>query len=377
MKRVRVGISDDDFTNLKSAIDESAIVAITDKNGIITYVNEKFCKISKYSPEELIGKTHRVINSSYHSKEFFDDMWTTITSGQNWEGEIRNQAKDGSFYWVHTNIVPFMNSEGRPEKYVSVRYEITERKMAEDKLMLYSKRLEVSNRELQDFASVAAHDLQEPLRKIQSFTDRIKTKSTGELGAESLDYFDRIQNAAHRMQVLINDLLTYSRVTTKAQPFQKIDLNKIVAQVVSDLEVRIEKSKGRVECSKLPIVEGDATQMYQLFQNLIGNALKFHKPDQAPQVKVSASALSENESSFYQIMVEDNGIGFDEKYLDRIFTIFQRLHGRHEYEGTGIGLAVCRKIVDRHGGNLTAQSSPGKGAAFLITLPAKQKGEIL
>lgn len=381
MKRVRVGISDDDFANLKSAIDESAIVAITDKSGVITYVNEKFCKISQYGADELIGRTHQVINSGYHPKEFFTDMWKTITSGKNWEGEIRNRAKDGTFYWVHTNIVPFMNSDGRPEKYVSVRYEITERKMAEDKLLVYSKKLEVSNRELQDFASVAAHDLQEPLRKIQSFSDRLKTKAANELTSESLDYFDRIQNAAHRMQILINDLLTYSRVTTKAQPFQKIDLNKIVAQVVSDLVVRIETSKGKVEWSHLPTVEGDATQMYQLFQNIIGNALKFHRRDQPPHVKVSASLVETAErnqkSAVYEIRIEDNGIGFDEKYLDRIFTIFQRLHGRQEYEGTGIGLAVCRKIIDRHGGRLTARSAPGEGATFLFTLPSQQKGENL
>lgn len=373
MKRVRVGISDDDFVNLKSAIDESAIVAITDQNGVITYVNEKFCKISQYPAEELIGKNHRVINSGYHPQEFFSEMWKTISSGQTWEGEIRNRAKDGTYYWVHTNIVPFLDSDGHPVKYVSVRYEITERKMAEEKLLHYAKKLEVSNRELQDFASVAAHDLQEPLRKIQSFSDRLKVNAASELSAESVDYFDRIQNAAHRMQVLINDLLTYSRITTKAQPFKKIDLNKIVAQVVSDLEVRIEKSNGAVECDTLPVIEGDATQMYQLFQNLIGNALKFNRPDVPPRVKVCSRAVD----SGYEIQVEDNGIGFDEKYLDRIFTIFQRLHGRHEYEGTGIGLAVCRKIVDRHGGLLTARSVPGNGANFIITLPIQQKGELL
>lgn len=369
-------LSGKDFAFLKSAIDEAAIVAITDKDGVITYVNQKFCAISKYSAEELIGNTHRIINSKYHPKEFFIDMWKTITQGKIWEGEIRNRAKDGSFYWVNTTIVPFMDVNGQLEKYVAVRYEITARKLAEEKLKVYSKKLESSNQELQDFASVAAHDLQEPLRKIQSFSDRLRAKAKDELKPESLDYVDRIQNSAQRMQVLINDLLSYSRVTTKAQPFLALNLNDVVAQVVSDLVVRLEQSGGKVEWQNLPTIDADAMQMHQLFQNLIGNALKFAKPNTVPLVKVSAQILDQSPlgrpGPACQISIQDNGIGFEEKYLDRIFTIFQRLHGRHEYEGTGIGLAICRKIVDRHGGLITARSTPNEGATFLITLPLKQ-----
>ncbi len=365
-----------DFSHLKSAIDEAAIVAITDKRGIIKYVNSKFCAISKYAPEELLGKTHKIINSGYHPKEYFTEMWRTISSGKVWEGELRNRAKDGSYYWVHTTIVPFMNAEGKPEDYVAVRYEITERKLAEEQLKIYSKKLELSNQELQDFASVAAHDLQEPLRKIQSFSDRLKTKGREELKPELFDYLDRIQSSAARMQTLINDLLAFSRVTTRAQPFIRVSLNEIMKQVVSDLELRLEQSAGRVEWDDLPSIDADATQMRQLFQNLIGNALKFKKPDQSPVVRVEAHVLDLSPlgrpGPAVKVTVTDNGIGFDEKYLDRIFTIFQRLHGRHEFEGTGIGLAVCRKIVDRHGGQITANSSPGQGAKFIVTLPMTQ-----
>jgi PAS domain S-box-containing protein len=370
-------LSNKDFGHLKSAIDEAAIVAITDHRGIITYVNKKFCAISKYAPEELIGKTHKVINSGFHPKEFFIHMWKTISVGKVWEGEIRNRAKDGTYYWVHTTIVPFKGESGKPEQYVAVRYEITERVLAQEQLKIHSRKLEMSNRELQDFASVAAHDLQEPLRKIQSFSDRLQTKARENLSDDSRDYLDRILSSAARMQTLINDLLTYSRVTTKAQPFVAIDLNQIVTQVVSDLEVRIEQSKGKVEFSSLPIIEADPTQMRQLFQNLISNALKFHKPGLPPLVRIESGVTPSptHPGGAFEIRVTDNGIGFDEKYLDRIFTIFQRLHGRFEFEGTGIGLAVCRKIVDRHGGLITAQSSPGNGAAFIVTLPAKQKRE--
>ncbi len=376
MKQSTNSLSNKDFANLKSAIDEAAIVAITDASGHITYVNRQFCKISKYSTTELIGKTHRIINSQFHPKEFFIEMWQTISAGKVWDGEICNRAKDGGLYWVHTTIVPYMDENAKPEQYVAVRYDITERKLAEEQLKLYAKKLEFSNKELQDFASIAAHDLQEPLRKIQSFSDRLKTKAKDELKPESIDYVDRIQNSAQRMQVLINDLLTYSRVTTKAQPFALLDLNQVVSQVVSDLEVRIEQSKGKVEWQNLPSIDADATQMSQLFQNLIWNALKFHRANVNPVVHIEAQIFQESmlarSGPACQIKIKDNGIGFDEKYLDRIFTIFQRLHGRHEYEGTGIGLAVCKKIIDRHGGFITAQSNLEEGSTFLFTLPMRQ-----
>lgn len=366
-------LSSQDFSHLKSAIDEVAIVAITDKHGVITYVNNKFCAISKYSKEELLGNTHRIVNSHYHPEEFFIDMWKTISSGKVWEGEIRNRAKDNTYYWVHTTIVPFMDENNKPQKYVSVRYEITERKLAEEQLRIYSKKLEMSNKELQDFASIAAHDLQEPLRKIQSFSLRLKSKAKEILTDEPMEYVNRIQNSAQRMQTLINDLLSYSRVTTKARPFSLVDLNETMVQVMCDLEIRLEQTRGKVKWEPFPKIEADATQMHQLFQNLIGNALKFSRPSIDPNVSISAKVINNSASKpICQITFKDNGIGFDEKYLDRIFTIFQRLHGRHEYEGSGVGLSICRKIVERHGGSITATSTPGEGASFIVSMPLEQ-----
>jgi two-component system, LuxR family, sensor kinase FixL len=374
---MHVGLTNEEFNHLKSAIDEAAIVAITDKHGTITYVNDKFCAISKYSKDDLLGQNHRIINSGFHSKEFFNEMWKTISSGKTWEGEIRNRAKDGSIYWVHTTIVPFLDVKKKPVQYVAVRYEITERMLAQEKLKIEARKLELSNRELQDFASVAAHDLQEPLRKIQSFADRLRAKSSDVLGAETVDYLERIQKSAFRMQTLINDLLSYSRVTTKALPFISVNLNQVVAQVISDLEVRIEKTKGKVEWGDLPTVEADPVQMNQLFLNLINNALKFHKPETPPVVKITSRIIkcTRGTPETCEISIADNGIGFDEKYSDRIFTIFQRLHGRHEYEGTGIGLAVCRKIIERHDGDIATKSAPGLGATFIITIPTHQTQE--
>ena len=230
-----------------------------------------------------------------------------------------------------------------------------------------------SNRELEQFASVASHDLQEPLRKIEAFGDRLKM-SRESLNEQSRDYLDRILSSATRMRTLINDLLSFSRVATRAQPFKPVQLAVIAKEVVVDLEGRLQQTQGQVELGELPEFEADPTQMRQLFQNLIGNALKFHREGVAPVVRVSA-AQSDNSRDKVTLTVSDNGIGFEEQYLDRIFEVFQRLHGRNEFEGTGIGLAIVRKIVERHGGTITARSKPGEGATFIVTLPVKQSGK--
>lgn len=264
--------------------------------------------------------------------------------------------------------------------------DITDRKRIEKKLEIYAARLERSNRELQDFAQVASHDLQEPLRKILSFGDRVKRQAGESLDAECRDYLQRMFNAANRMQTLITDLMTFSRVETKGQPFVKTDLGVIAREVSADLESRIEQTGGRVEIEELPTIDADPMQMRQLLQNLIGNSLKYHREGVPPQVRVYSQKLDARSPEsmdeialarqLCQILVTDNGIGFDEKYLDRIFTVFQRLHKKGEYEGTGVGLAICRKIVDRHGGTITARSNPGQGTTFVVTMPVLQPKEV-
>ncbi|HMQ51164.1 MAG TPA: response regulator [Anaerolineae bacterium] len=255
--------------------------------------------------------------------------------------------------------------------------EITQRKHAEQKLQAYAAKLKQSNQELQEFAYIASHDLQEPLRKVLTFGDRLQTKYGQYLDDQGRDYLNRMHAAAIRMQRLIHDLLKFSRVTTKAQPFVEVDLGQIAREVLTDLEISLQEVGGRVDLNDLPTVEADPIQMRQLFQNLLSNALKFHRIGATPLVRVQGHATmlpEENGANgkFCQITVSDNGIGFDEKHSSRIFQIFQRLHGCSEYEGTGIGLATCRKIVDRHGGSITAQSSPGAGATFVVTLPRTQ-----
>ncbi|MBW2258948.1 MAG: hypothetical protein JRF18_00655 [Deltaproteobacteria bacterium] len=246
--------------------------------------------------------------------------------------------------------------------------ELMERKRAEERVKETMAELERSNAELQRFAYVASHDLQEPLRKIQAFGDRLRGKYADMLDDRGRDYLWRMGSAAARMQTLISDLLTLSRVTTQAQPFVPVNLGKVVKDVLSDLEDHIKRTGGHVKVSDMPTIDADPTQMRQLFQNLIDNGLKFHLPEEKPVVSIRTQQLDE----ICQIIVEDNGIGFDEKHIERIFTVFQRLHGRGEYDGTGVGLPICRKIAERHGGTITATSTPNQGATFVVTLPVRR-----
>lgn len=255
-----------------------------------------------------------------------------------------------------------------------------------EELRRANKKLDRSNQELQDFASIAAHDLQEPLRKVEAFGDRLENKCGDLLTEQGRDFLSRMRDAAGRMRTLIDDLLAYSRVTSKAEPFVQVDLAQVTREVLSDLEVRIEQVGARVEVDDLPTIDADPTQMRQLFQNLIGNSLKFRRPEEPPVVKIHGQRLIGHSDGLnggypneelYEIIVEDNGIGFEDKYLDRLFTIFQRLHGRGEYEGNGVGLAVCHKIAERHGGNITARGAEGEGATFMVTLPVTHSREVV
>lgn len=259
-----------------------------------------------------------------------------------------------------------------PETVLLAIEDITQRRQTERLRQDLAEKLARSNRELEDFAQVASHDLQEPLRKIQAFGERLR-RTAGLLFTETASSdLDRMLHAASRMQTLIDDLLTFSRVQTKARPFMPVNLERIAREVVEDLEMSIRMSGGAVSISPdLPEIQADASQMRQLLQNLIGNALKYHKQDQPPQVLVTGTVVYTN-GGVCLLSVRDNGIGFDEKYLDRIFNVFQRLHGRSEYSGTGIGLAVCRRIAERHRGSITATSALGAGSTFTVTLPLKQ-----
>lgn len=244
-------------------------------------------------------------------------------------------------------------------------------------LMQYSEELQRSNRELEEFAFVASHDLQEPLRKIRAFGDRLQQKFSAELGESGSDYVMRMQAASKRMSALIDDLLSFSRVTTKQHPFVSVDLNEVMGRVLDDLDYAIEDAGARLHIDPLPTIDADASQIAQVFMNLLTNSLKFHLVNERPTITVScitnqASLQVDDTRQWCCIRFADQGIGFEAQYADRVFNLFQRLHGRDEYSGTGIGLALCRKIIERHGGVVTADSEPGTGAVFTILLPMQQ-----
>jgi PAS domain S-box-containing protein len=357
-----------------------------DVEGKIAFANPTAAKILGTSIENMIG---RPVMELFRGVPAGNKPGVHATKDGHYSEILLNRL-DGSSFVVEYSRSP-IREDRRIVGEVLLFKDITERKQSEEALALKATELARSNSELEQFAFVASHDLQEPLRKILAFGDRLKVKcSTMDLG-EGQEYLERMQNAAARMRTLIDDLLTFSRVISRTEPFVPVDLNTVVREVLGDLEVRVERTGATVNVGKLPTIEADATQMRQLLQNLIGNALKFHEPNAKPVVNVESRIVSRTrgptetsllrmrasgekmpDEQICELSVRDNGIGFDEKYLDRIFSIFQRLHGRQEYEGTGIGLAVCRRIVDRHGGTLTAKSSPGSGATFIALLPLRQ-----
>jgi len=257
---------------------------------------------------------------------------------------------------------PIKGADGAITGGVVILHDISARKRAEEELR-------TSNHELQEFAYVASHDLQEPLRKVQAFADCLRESQASVLDAEGRDYLDRIQSAAARMALLVSDLLEISSISSKKRPFVPVDLNEVVVEVLLDLETRLAETSGRVEVLELPTVLSDPLQMRRLLQNLVGNALKFHRKGESPVVRISAEIAG----GACRLSVADNGIGFDEKYLDTVFAMFQRLHGRGEFEGTGMGLAICRRIVERHGGTITARSKLGQGATFIVTMPILER----
>lgn len=261
---------------------------------------------------------------------------------------------------------PFTDADGST-LILEMGIDITERKKAETELTSTISRLELINRELQEFAFVASHDLQEPLRKIQTFADVLRKRCGASLDEDGTLYLMKMEQAATRMRRLIQDLLQFSRVATRSEPYMSIDLNGIIQEVLQIFEQSLERG-AIVRISDLPVIDADESQIKQLFQNLIGNALKYKKKN----VPVEISVYSSNDKSDEcKIMIEDNGIGFDQEYARKIFAPFQRLHGK-EYEGTGMGLAICRKIVERHGGAIEATSQPGAGSTFIVNLPVKQ-----
>lgn len=295
-------------------------------------------------------------------------------TSEDWEYTLRN--KQGRVMTVSVKGGPVRNSDAKTIAGIFSWMDISERKQQEQRLLEYANRLDQSTGDLEVFASTASHDLQAPLRRVKGFSEILMKRYREQLEGEGIDHLERIYASATFMQMLMNDLLEFSRIGSREDLPVPVDLNKTIRSVLTDLELTTRRLNAQVEAADLPVVYADPMRMHQLFLNLIDNALKFHKQDEPPIVRVYANEqVQDGDQDFVQIAVEDNGIGFDISSFDRIVEPFQRLHSKSDYEGSGIGLAICRRILKQYGGELTATSTPGKGSMFFVTLPRTMPGE--
>lgn len=493
-----------ELKDYKFALDQSAIVATTNARGVILNVNDNFCQVSKFSRDELIGKNYSIVNSGYHSKDFFKQLWSTILSGNVWKGEIKNKAKDGSFYWVYTTIVPFFDSKGVIQQFLSIRFDITEEKNAEEALTLSNERydlvgkatndaifdldlvknniewvgeglgtiigfdsfvdkkpnnshlrdfvhpedlqrvmekqmsvllnpkehlwsdefrfrnidggylqvnargiiikdqegkglrvigsiqditklrenekrlqelnhyledqtkaLAVSNEELEQFAYVASHDLQEPLRMVTSFMGQLEKKYGDLIDEKGKRYIEYAVDGAKRMRQIILDLLDYSRVGKMDDQKEDVNLNELIKGIQILFRKQMEEKKVMFKVSQMPVIHSFVAPLQQVFQNLIGNALKFTKP----QVPAIIQIRSEDLGKYWKFSISDNGIGMEKEDFEKIFIIFKQLNSKEDYPGSGIGLAVTKKIIEKQGGKIWVESQVDHGSTFHFTLP--------
>ncbi len=366
-------------------------IVITGRDGAIQWVNAAFTRLTGYRPEEVVGQNPRVLKSGLHDAAFYQGMWRTILTGRVWHGELVNKRKDASLYPEEMTIAPVTNAAGAITHFVAVKQDITERRDAEEALRQSAQELARSNQELQQFAYVASHDLQEPLRAVTGYLGLIEERYRDVLDDKGRHHIAGAVEGAARMHTLINDLLDLSRVGTRARAFEPADLNTVLDAALSGLSTSLREAGARITHDPLPRLIVDAGQMTQLLQNLIGNALKF-RSEAKPEIHVGARRVASAERrvpevgaapaaaerpgavrhralDVWLISVRDNGIGIEPQYFERIFQIFQRLHTRKQYPGTGIGLAICKKIVERHGGRIWVESQPDRGSTFCFTLP--------
>jgi PAS domain S-box-containing protein len=343
-------------------------VVIVDEAGLIQIVNRQTEVLFGYPREELLGQPVEVLmperfrrrhlghRAGYQRDPHTRPMGTDL--------ELFGLRQDGSEFPLEISLSPMTPDQGETLIITNIR-DITARKIVDERLRAVVADLARSNAELEQFAYVASHDLQEPLRMVSSFTQLLARRYQGKLGEDADEFIGFAVDGAQRMQELINDLLTYSRVGTRGLELQAVDLSQVVDQVVTDLAAATAEAQASVTRDTLPTVLGDPIQLRQLFQNLIANGIKFRRPGQPPLVHVSAIQAG----GAWQFSVSDNGIGIEPQYQERIFALFQRLHSRAEYPGTGIGLAICKKIVERHGGQIRVDSEPGRGTTCVVRLP--------
>jgi PAS domain S-box-containing protein len=378
--------SEDRYHKMIAEVQDYAIILLS-KNGDVEDWNAGAEYIKGYTAAEIVGRNFRIF---YTDEDRIQKLPETLIDLASRKGRAQHEGwrvrKDGTKFWGSVTITALHGSHENVVAFTKVTRDLTDKKIAEDNLKFknaeleeVNKELNQMNRELSSFAYISSHDLQEPLRKIQTFTSRILEIDEKTLSEKSTDYFKRIEVAAQRMRLLIDDLLSYSRANSAERKYETTDLNKIVADVLVDLETVIEEKKAVIECGPLPAMEVIPFQFHQLLSNLLTNSIKFSRENINPYVLIRSQEIDAERvpglpkklsPKYHHLSVVDNGIGFNQEHSHRIFDVFQRLHGREEYAGTGIGLAICKKIVENHQGIINAEGKPGSGATFHIYIPA-------